>query len=412
MIRALLSSWPLFVGMALLMLGNGLLVTLLTVRGANLGFSEIEIGAMQACYPLGALAGCVVAPKIVVLVGHVRAFGALASLCSIAALVHLITADLWSWSAMRGLAGFCFPGLYVVSESWLNAKATNRTRGTLLSLYFVVQTGGAAAGQTLLAVPDPDGNRLFVLVSILISLALVPMLLSRSDAPDFDTPERFGLRQLWSVSRLGTFGALFNGVSAGMIYVGLGIYAQVAGLGIAATGGLVAMAGIGGMLGQIPLAQLSDRMDRRYVIAAAAGIGTAVCAIASEYDVAPLWLIALASAMILPIYSLCIAHTNDYLAPSQVVPASGALVLTLNAGVIVGPVLASQCIGLFGPPGLFWGLGALQIILLGYTVLRIVSGHARADTPGVAAAISYAATPVAAELNPEAAPLREDQKSR
>lgn len=407
MFRAFLSSWPIFVGMGLLMLGNGLLVTLLTVRGAELGFSDTTIGIMQSCYPLGAIVGCIVAPKLVARVGHARAFGALASLCSVSALVHLTTTDPWSWSAMRGLAGFCFPGLYVVSESWLNAKATNATRGTLLSVYFVVQTGGAAAGQMLLAIPDPQGTRLFVIVSILISIALVPMLLSRTEAPAFVEPERFGLKRLWAISPLGTIGALLNGISAGMIYVGLGIYAQALGLGIAVTGGMVAMAGVGGMIGQIPLAQISDRVDRRNVIAAAALLGAMVCVAAAGFETAPLWMIALASALILPIYSLCVAHTNDYLNPAQIVPASGALVLTLNAGVIAGPLLAALVIGGIGPAGLFWMLALLQISLFAFTVLRRISRREKVADQGNAAAISYSATAVSAELNPQATTERE-----
>lgn len=393
--------------MGLLMLGNGLLVTLLTVRGAELGFSDTTIGIMQSCYPLGAIVGCIVAPKLVARVGHARAFGALASLCSVSALVHLTTTDPWSWSAMRGLAGFCFPGLYVVSESWLNAKATNATRGTLLSVYFVVQTGGAAAGQMLLAIPDPQGTRLFVVVSILISIALVPMLLSRTEAPAFVEPERFGLKRLWAISPLGTIGALLNGISAGMIYVGLGIYAQALGLGIAVTGGMVAMAGVGGMIGQIPLAQISDRVDRRNVIAAAALLGAMVCVAAAGFETAPLWMIALASALILPIYSLCVAHTNDYLNPAQIVPASGALVLTLNAGVIAGPLLAALVIGGIGPAGLFWMLALLQISLFAFTVLRRISRREKVADQGNAAAISYSATAVSAELNPQATTERE-----
>ena len=409
MFRIFLALWPVFVGMALLMLGNGLLVTLLTVRGAELGFSGSVIGLIQACYPAGAIAGCIVAPRLVARVGHARSFGALASLCSISALCHLVTADPWSWGAMRGLAGFCFPGLYVISESWLNARATNATRGTLLSLYFVVQTGGAALGQLLLSVPDPDGNRLFVLTSILISLALVPMLLSRTEAPAFVAPERFGPRQLWDSSPLGTVGSALNGVSAGMIYVGLGIYAQASGLGIAATGGLIAVASLGGMLGQVPLARLSDLVDRRQVIAGAALFGAIASALAAGFGTAPVWLIGLTGALILPIYSLCVAHTNDYLTASQVVPASGALVLTLNAGVILGPPLAALLIGLAGPSGLFWGLATVQLALLGFASVRSRVGRSGIAGPGPTAPISYSSTGVAARLNPRASPDEHDR---
>ena len=132
---AIRSSWPLFVGMIFLMVSNGLLATLLTLRASGLGFGDSVIGLVQSAYPVGSLLGCLVAPRLVASVGHVRVFAALASVASTAALIHLVTFDPWSWGAMRMLAGFCFSGLYVVAESWLNGRATNRSRGSLLSIY-------------------------------------------------------------------------------------------------------------------------------------------------------------------------------------------------------------------------------------------------------------------------------------
>ncbi len=134
--RALLDNWALFLGMGMLMVANGLLVTLLTIRGSGLGFSDLQISIMQACYPLGALAGTILTPKLIAKVGHIRVFSALASMVSVAAIAHLLTSDPVSWGAMRLLAGFCFPGLYVITESWLNAKTENGIRAQVLSLYF------------------------------------------------------------------------------------------------------------------------------------------------------------------------------------------------------------------------------------------------------------------------------------
>ena len=155
MLRAVSQNWALFVGMLMLMMANGLMVTLLSVRGVAIGMSPATIGVMQAGYPLGALAGCVYAPRLVSRIGHVRAFAALASLCSTAAVVHLLSTDFGTWFAMRLLAGFCFPGLYVISESWLNAKAANRSRASLLSAYFIVQTLGASLGQAMAGLRRP-----------------------------------------------------------------------------------------------------------------------------------------------------------------------------------------------------------------------------------------------------------------
>ena len=231
MIRALHENWALFAGMLVLMAGNGLLSTLLTVQGASLGFSETAIGVMQACYPLGALVGCAFAPKLVERVGHIRAFGALASLCSISAVVHLVTSDVWSCGAMRFLAGLCFPGLYVISESWLNAKAENRSRAAILSIYFVVQTLGSAVGQSLAGLNDPGGARLFGLASILISLSLVPLLVSRNLAPDYSAPERLSFTELVRISPMAVFGTMLNGAAQAALYVALPLFGLALGMG-------------------------------------------------------------------------------------------------------------------------------------------------------------------------------------
>ncbi|WP_422365270.1 MFS transporter [Pelagibius sp.] len=321
--RAIMESWPLFLGMLLLMISNGLMVTLVTLRATDLGFTQTEITFMQAAYPLAAIFGCIVAPKIVAAVGHIRSFGALASLCSISALVHMVTADPFSWAAMRALAGFCFPGLYVVAESWLNGRANNQTRAALLSVYFITQTGGAALGQLLLYLPDSRGILLFVIVSVLISLSLVPMLLSARQNQTFEEPARLGVRELFRISPLGLSVGFLNGLSQGAFYVGLGLFGVALGLSGDRIGLLVAAGTLGGMLAQFPLGALSDRIDRRLVIAGAAilaFLASLAVAFISQLSDAGItaggWLFAavgLVGAFMLPLYSLGVTHCNDRL---------------------------------------------------------------------------------------------------
>ncbi|MEO1193891.1 MAG: MFS transporter [Pseudomonadota bacterium] len=405
--REVLRSWPLFLGVLLLMIGNGLLVTLLTVRAAEQGFSETAIGIMQSCYPLGALLGCLVAPRIVATVGHVRSFGALASLCSTAALVHLVTSDPYSWSAMRLLCGFCFPGLYVVAESWLNGQARNDTRAALLSVYFVTQTGGIMIGQLLLGLPDSQGSLLFVIVSILISLSLVPMLLSTRGEQSFEVPERVRLAVLFRLSSFGFVGSFLAGVTQGMLYVTLGLYGLALGLPDSSVGLLVAATAIGGTLAQFPIGALSDRVDRRLMIALLSTGGLAIClALAAMGEALGggfllFAAIGLAGALLLPVYSLCVAHTNDYLQPSQMVAASGALVLVMNAGVVFGPLLGAGAIAALGPGGLFIALAVLQGLTALLAAQRLLFGRGRPEEPSVAQPLSYSATGQAARLYPE-----------
>ena len=406
--RAVLESWPLFLGMLLLMLSNGLMVTLVTLRATDLGFSQTEITFMQAAYPLAALFGCLVAPRIVAAVGHIRSFGALASLCSISALVHMVTADPYSWAAMRGLAGFCFPGLYVVSESWLNGRADNQTRAALLSVYFITQTGGAALGQMLLYIPDSEGNLLFVIVSILISLSLVPMLLSARQGQDFEAPARLSVAALFRISPLGLSVSFLSGLSQGAFYVGLGLFGVAIGLAGDQVGLLVAAGTLGGMLAQFPLGALSDRIDRRLVIAGAAALAflaSLALGLGSETLAPGGWLfgaIALMGAFMLPLYSLGVAHCNDRLAPAQMVAASGALVLVMNFGIVLGPLAGGLSITHLGAPALFYCLAVLQAATAILAMTRLALGTRPVAETGTALPVGHTATPVASRLNPEA----------
>ena len=190
MVAAVASSWALFLGVALMMLGNGLQGSLLGIRASLEGFPTTVTGILMSGYFVGFLIGSVLAPKLVARVGHVRVYAALASLASTAILVHVLWINPASWTVIRLVTGFCYAGLYVVVESWLNDQASNETRGQLLSAYMVVMLGGAAGGQGLLNLADPSGTKLFILVSILISLSLIPLLLSTGRTPPFEAPSR------------------------------------------------------------------------------------------------------------------------------------------------------------------------------------------------------------------------------
>ncbi len=407
---AIRSSWPLFAGMVFLMVSNGLLATLLTLRAGGLGFGETVIGLVQSGYPIGSLLGCLVAPRLVIRVGHVRVFAALASIASTAALIHLVTYDPWSWGAMRMLSGFCFAGLYVVAESWLNGRATNESRGSLLSIYFVIQTGGAAAGQMLLNLSSPDGILLFIVVSVLISLSLVPILISASATPAFEAPERISFLELFRLSPMGLTGCFLNGVAQGAIYIALALYGRAIGLDTGTIGALIGVTMLGGMLFQFPLGRLSDRIDRRLVIVGSAGLAVPLCLAlaAAGGSFASLFVlyagVGILGGLTLPIYSICVAHTNDYLKPGQIVAASGTLVLVLGAGVVFGPALGSFAIERYGPGGLFSLLAMVQGLTVATALFRLWRGPARSDTPVPAVAIAHGVTPGAARLHPDAPP--------
>ncbi|MHA1107702.1 MAG: MFS transporter, partial [Alphaproteobacteria bacterium] len=353
MYSALMSAWALLLGMAFIMLGNGLQGTLLGLRATLEGFPTTVTGFVMTGYFVGFLLGSTIAPKIVAKVGHIRVFAALASLASVSALVHAILVDPYSWGAMRVVTGFAYAGLYVVAESWLNDRATNKNRGQILSIYMVVTYGGMTAGQFLLNVGDPASFDLFLLISVLVSLALVPISLTAVSAPTFDAPSPVSLRQLYTISPLGVAGGLANGVSNGVIF-GMGaVYANARGMSNAEISLFMGLILLGGMLLQWPVGRNSDLLDRRKVIIGVTALAALLALIAGSFPDLPLWsllvLTFLLGGMSLPMYSLCGSHLNDFLEPKQIVAASSAYVLVSGLGAILGPTSASAAMHLAGP---------------------------------------------------------------
>ena len=309
---------------------------------------------------------------------------------------------------MRLLSGFCFSGLYVVAESWLNGSTDNKNRGSLLSIYFIIQTGGVAAGQLLLNLSSPEGILLFIIASILISLSLVPILVSASASPPYELPVRITFRQLFHLSPMGLTGSFLNGISQTILYVVLALYGSVIGLSTGSIGGLIGFMTLGGMIFQFPLGKLSDHIDRRLVLAGAPGLAIPVCFLLAMLEnpadnlVLLYALIALLGGLTLPLYSICMAHMNDYLKPGQVVSASGTLVLILAVGMIIGPTLGGFTIEHYGPNGLFYLLSIIAAITVMTAFFRLWSSPSHVETATIAVAMASSLTPEATHLYPDA----------
>ena len=372
MFSAIRSAWALLFGLALLMLGNGLQGTLLGVRASIEGFSTQTTGFVMTGYYVGFLLGSVMGPQLVKNVGHIRVFAALASILSAAMLLHSIFVEPVTWFAIRVMNGFAVAGLYIVVESWLNDAATNRTRGQLLSVYMVIMLGGMAAGQLLLNVANPAGFELFILVSVLVSVSLVPISLSVTRAPKFETPDHVSWRTMYENSPLGVVGCFIVGIAQGALF-GMGaVYANEIGMGVADVSLFMAMALAGGVALQWPVGHLSDIFDRRLIITVVtilASIVALVGALVGEQST-PILLAAIFvfGGLCFPLYSLCIAHSNDHLQPEQMVAASATLVLVLGIGASMGPALAAALMSALGPAGFFWCLcgvhGAIGVFAL------------------------------------------------
>ena len=375
MLAAISSAWALLLGIAFIMLGNGLQNTLLGVRATLEGFGTGVTGLVMTAYFVGFVAGSTIVPRLLANVGHIRVFAALASLASGAALVHTVFVAPPTWGLIRFVTGFCFAGLYVVAESWINEAATNRTRGQLLSVYMIMVLGGTGSGQLLMTLSDPRSFELFVLVSVLISFALIPITLSVGRAPPFEAPESIGVRALFRASPLGVAGAFLIGIAHSALYSMGPVFGTEIGLSVERVSLFIAAALFGGLVLQWPIGWLSDRFDRRRVIVAVAWVATGAAVAAGAGGVASYPLLIASTAVLggmsMPLYSLCGAHTNDHLTPRQIVAASATLVLVGGFGLVMGPSLAAALMQLTRPAGIFWLLALVHGCIGAYGLYRM-----------------------------------------
>lgn len=403
----------LLLGIALLVLGNGLQGTLLGVRATAEGFSQEVIGLIMSAYFAGFVGGSLIGPVLIARAGHIRTFAALASLASIATLAHVLVIDPVSWGLFRAVNGAAYAVLVMVAESWLNATATRRTRGRVLAIYGLVMLGAWSGSQWLLLSADPLGFELFCLVSILISASLIPLSLSRAQAPRDPSPERVSLRRLFAISPLGVAGCFLAGLALSAFW-GLGaVFAQGIGLDDRGTAAFMAATLAGALALQWPVGWLSDRFDRRAVIAAVC-LATVVVSL-GLFWLAPTDLAVLVPTAFLfgglgiPVYSLCLAHANDFIQRDEVVAASSALLLVYGAGSMIGPLLCGMMMGRLGPQALFLftALGLLAIV--GFALARML---ARPSVP-TARQQPFVAVPrtthVSSDLDPRGAwPVEDD----
>ncbi len=373
-LSAIAGSWPLLLGMGVLMLGAGLQSTLLGLRATLEGFSPHVTGIVMSCYYAGYLVGTRIAPPLLRKVGHIRVFAALAAIASVSILLQGCFVNPMIWAAMRLVSGISFAGIYVVAESWLNHRASRANRGSLLAIYMLVLYVGLGSAQFLLALSDPATPAPFMLVSALISLALVPIALSEHQIPERAAPSKVRLLELYRNSPLGVAGVTVSGMISATIFSMGPVYARLSGLetqGIAIFMGVSILAAV---VTQYPVGRISDRIDRRTVIAGICTLATLVAGSIVAFKAVPhglfLTLAGLFSGLALTLYSLSVSHVNDKLEPAQMVAASSALLLLNGTGAIVGPMLSGSLMAAFGAQAYFATLATLTAALLVYDLWR------------------------------------------
>lgn len=366
---------PLLLGLAAFMAGNGLASTLLGARAVIEGFRPATVGVVLTGFYLGLTVGSLKAPSTIARVGHIRVFAGLASLSSASILLHLMRPQPATWFLLRAVSGLCLSGLYVVSETWLNGVATNRSRGTLFAVYMAVTSAALLVGQVLFASIDPAGTMAFLVASVLFSVAVVPVSLASYTTPAAPDPQPMRLRDVVAAAPLAPVGAALAGfIGSAMLGAGV-VYASVAGMNTTVTGALIGSAVLGGALLPIPVGPVSDRVDRRLVIIVVSTVAAVACvAVALIGPTHRLVIIALtlvAGGSSYPLYSLANAHLNDYLEESLRVAAGARMVLVNGIGAIGGPIVGAVLVGQVGPGALFVAMALAYGFIALFAFVRV-----------------------------------------
>ena len=359
----------------LLMMGNSVFTTLIALRANIEGYPNETIGLMTSAYFFGFAIGTVRAGQLINRVGHIRSFAAFAAVVAATMLAFLLIIEPWAWIAFRIVMGASISGLFVVIESWLNNRATNQSRGVLLSMYMMVGYLASAIGQETLQIGDPGGPNVFLFSGMLLILAVVPVALTRATHPDPVPTPKLNLHLLIHTSPTSLGGCILGGVIIGSLW-GLGpVYARESGLDLSQIARFMSIAVIGGLLMQLPIGRLSDRYDRRTVllgISVASMLPSSVLIFGPSLPPLILFIaIGCFGGLTSTIYPLSIAYANDYLNPEDIVSTSSGFVLAFGIGAIVGPLVGSVAMSLTGPAGLFLHTLFAILALSGFILWRM-----------------------------------------
>ena len=403
---------PQLVAVASLLLGSTFLVIagsmhglLLAVRGTVDGFSTAELGLLGTGWASGFVAGCILIPNVVRRVGHIRAYGALASVGAVTILLNLLIVTPVAWILLRAVSGFTFAGASMIVESWLNERASTENRGMIFSVYQMVSFGASTAGQLLLAINPPNDYFYFVLGAMFYCLAILPTALSTAATPRPLKTTRFDIRRLYALSPVSVVVCFLIGLTNGAFGTLGPVYAQRIGLPIREVAVLTAGALLGGSLIQFPLGWLSDRMDRRRVLVAvgigAVAIGIAMVSLRPRDAVLITGLVTLYGAMAYPMYALSVAHANDFAGTDEFVKTASGLLLLYGFGTMIGPVVAAYAMQNWIPEGLFAFTASVHVLVVAYTLFRMT----KRTPPGPETRETFQGLPLPKTVTPESATL-------
>lgn len=403
--RALLRPlFALFSGIVLLLLGNGLMNTLVTLAGEARGFSTVLLGLFSSGYFVGFFIGIFAAVPIIRRVGHVRTFAFMAALAAVVSLMLTLTDHPWLWLLLRVFYGVALVCLYAVIESWLNAAAPSDIRGRIFALYTILSLVAIAGGQQLLRLSGPEGLTLFIVVGILVSLALMPIAMTRLPQPDTLTVPRFRLQPILRAAPLALATAFVSGLLLGAFWGLMPLYGSQMSFTPAGIGMLMSASILGGAFGQLPIGYYSDRVDRRWVLMVVMILATVVSVLMIPFgESMVLWvLMALWGAAVFAIYPVAIAYMVDNIDTSEIISASSAILLIYGIGAAVGPAIAGMLMEGFGRGALPAFFAVILLSMVGVMLMSMRRKPVIAEEPTGHFSPMMRSTPQVLEMMPDA----------
>jgi len=420
MFKIFKNSWALFSGFAILITAHGFQGNLLQVRSVIEDFSYITTGIIMSGYYLGYFVGANMIPNLVSKVGHIRVFAAFASMASLSILIHAVFVNPVIWTLGRFLTGFSLIGVYIVVESWLNDRATNRNRGGVLSIYMFITFVGLGVGTLLLNFNKPEQFEPFILTSLLFSIALVPILLVKRSAPKFKKISFIKIKQLYKISPLGTFSMLCTGLIHSAIFGYGAVYAASLNFTIFEISLFLFLITISGAIFQFPIGYFSDNQDRRKILIACTFFSLLFCALsifASGTSLGNMYLassigldkilflifVTLYACFALPMFTLNLAYVNDFIEKERFVAAGAGLQIIFGIGAMFGPFLCSVSMNIFGPNGFFVFLGIFHLFIGLFGLYRITKRDYEDNPDSTFTPLPRNITPLGIELDPTTA---------
>ena len=422
--KVLKNSWALFLGMGFIMMAYGYQGSLLGVRAVKEEFSLTATGFMMSGYFVGYFIGAITIPNLISRVGHIRVFAAFASLASLVILLHSVFVNPYVWFILRVLTGVSMVCIYTVAESWLNDRSSNKNRGSVLSIYMVILYGAMGIGMFLLNFSSPENYEPFILVSIITSIALIPILLTKKKPPTFKKIKAMPLKELYKASPFGMVSSLFYGTIQSALFTLLAVYAASMNFSIFQISLVTFLLAISGAISQFPIGKISDIYDRRKVIVIStfgaclfaffAILSSRQMYLPGDLATSKTWFftfLILFSCCSLPMFSLICAHTNDYIPKEKFVAAGAGIQFTFGLGAISGPFLCSIFMNIVGSNGFFLFLLFFHALIGIFGIYRMKVRETVDNPDSQFVAMPSTITPAGIELNPITEPIEEPGKT-